>query len=299
MKPWHGVLVAPALPFDSDLRVDLDRYGEHIRFLAAAGCDGVTPNGSLGEYHVLGERERAAVVRAAFEAAPDGFEVIPGVADAGARGACHWVEQAAEAGAKAVMLLPPNAYHCDERAVIEHYREVAKVGLPIVAYNNPGSTNVDMRPQLLAKLYQQGLIVAVKDFSGEPARGYELAELAPELDLIIGADDVVLELSLAGAKGWVAGFANSLPAACVELYRACQARELERALALYRALHPLLRWDARTEFVQAVKISLDEVGRYGGPCRPPRQPLSAEQEQAVRAATRRAVAECAVAAGAD
>ncbi|MBV9805298.1 MAG: dihydrodipicolinate synthase family protein, partial [Solirubrobacterales bacterium] len=63
MKPWHGVVVATALPFDNELAVDLDRYAEHVSWLAENGCHGVTPNGSLGEYQVLSDEERAAVVR--------------------------------------------------------------------------------------------------------------------------------------------------------------------------------------------------------------------------------------------
>ena len=69
------------------------------------------------------------------------------------------------------------------------------------------------------------------------------------------------------------------------------AGDLDKALPLYRLLHPLLRWDAKTEFVQAIKLSMDMAGRYGGPCRPPRQPLTAEQEAEVRAATEKALAQ--------
>ena len=290
MKTWHGVLVVTALPLDAELNVDLDRYAEHIRWLAEAGCDGATPNGSLGEYQVLTPEERAAVVTTAIDAAPEGFSVIPGVAAYGAAEARRWAEQAAEAGAPAVMLLPPNAYRADERAVVEHYAEVAKVGLPIVAYNNPIDTKVDLTPELLARLHGAGLIVAVKEFSGNPRRPYQIAELAPELELLIGADDVTLELGLAGAVGWVSGYPNALPGPCIELYEAVRAGDLERALPLYRRLHPLLRWDSRTEFVQAIKLSMDIVGRYGGPCRPPRQPLTAEQEEVVRRATEHALA---------
>jgi dihydrodipicolinate synthase/N-acetylneuraminate lyase len=290
VKPWHGVLVATALPFDADLDVDLDRYAEHLQWLAASGCDGVTPNGSLGEYQVLTPEERAAVVRVAVEAAPDGFSVMPGVAAYGALEARRWAESAADAGADAVMLLPPNAYRADERAIVQHFAEVAKAGLPIVAYNNPIDTKVDLTPELLSRLHGEGLIQGVKEFSGDPRRAYQIAELAPELDLLIGSDDVTLELALAGAVGWISGYTNAFPAMCVELYRASVAADLDRARPLYRLLHPLLRWDSKTEFVQAIKLSMDIVGRYGGPCRPPRQPLTAEQEAVVRHATEQALA---------
>jgi 4-hydroxy-tetrahydrodipicolinate synthase len=290
LKAWHGVLVATALPFDDELDVDLDRYAEHIRWLAESGCDGVTPNGSLGEYQVLSDEERAAVVRTAVEAAPEGFAVMPGVAAYGAFEARRWAEQAAEVGADAVMLLPPNSYRADEETVVAHYAEVAKAGLPIVAYNNPIDTKVDLTPPLLARLHREGLIVGVKEFSGDPRRAYEIAELAPDLDLLIGSDDVVLEVALAGAVGWISGYTNAFPETCVDLYNACVAHDLDRALPLYRLMHPLLRWDSKVQFVQAIKLSMDMVGRYGGPSRPPRNPLTAEQEAAVRRATDNAVA---------
>jgi 1-pyrroline-4-hydroxy-2-carboxylate deaminase len=281
-RPWHGVLVATALPFDvDDLAVDLDRYAEHVRWLAESGCHGVVPNGSLGEYQVLTADERAAVVRTAVEAAPDGCVVMPGVAAYGALEARRWAEQAAEAGCPAVLLLPPNSYRADERAVLNHYREVARAGLPIVAYNNPFDTKVDLTPELLARLFDEGLIVAVKEFSGDVRRAYRLAELAPGLDLLVGADDVLLELAVAGAVGWVAGFPNALPRQCVALYDAALAGDLATALPAYRRLHPLLRWDSRTEFVQAIKLSMDVAGRYAGPCRPPREPLSDEDAKEI------------------
>ena len=288
--PWHGVLVATATPFDDELRLDLDRYREHVRWLAESGCDGVTPNGSLGEYQVLTADERAAVVRAAVEAAPDGFSVMPGVAAYGAREARRWAEDAADAGADAVMLLPPNAYRADAETVLDHYAEVAAAGLPIVAYNNPIDTKVDLTPALLARLHGEGLIAGVKEFTGDPRRAYEIAELAPGLDVLIGSDDVTLEVALAGAVGWISGYTNAFPVTCVDLYRACVDHDLERALPLYRLLHPLLRWDAKVEFVQAIKLSMDMAGRYGGPSRPPRRPLSPEQEASVRRATEQALA---------
>jgi len=290
-QPWHGVLVATALPYTADLEVDFDRFAEHVAWLAASGCDGITPNGSLGEYQVLSPEERARVVETSVAAAPPGFSVIPGVAAYGARDSARLAEAAAGAGAPAVMLLPPNAYRADERAVLEHYRAVASVGLPVLAYNNPVDTKVDLTPALLAKLFGEGLIVGVKEFTGDPRRAYQIAELAPGLDVVIGSDDSVLEFALAGAKGWVSGYTNAFPRSCVELYRASVAGDLNKAQPLYRLLHPLLRWDAKTEFVQAIKLSMDMAGRYGGPCRPPRQPLPAGQEAEVRAATEKALAQ--------
>lgn len=283
--PWHGVHVATSLPFSADGEVDLGAYADNVTWLADQGLDGVAPNGSLGEYQTLSWAERDAVVKTARSAAPDGFTVMPGVGAYGARESRRHAEVAKDLGCQAVMALPPNAYRADERSVLEHFELIAGAGLPVTAYNNPIDTKVDLGPPLLAALHEEGFIVGVKEFSGDVRRCYEIAELAPGLDLMIGTDDTVLEVALAGAKGWVAGYPQVFPQACLELYRACLAHDLDVALPLYRQLHPVLRWDSKSEFIQAIKLGQDLIGRPGGACRPPRTPLADDTAAAVRSAT--------------
>ncbi len=284
-KPWHGVLVATPCFWQENGTPDLDRYAEHVAWLAANGCHGVTPNGSLGEYQVLSDEQRSEIVRTAIKAAPENFTVMPGVGAYGAAQSRRLAEQAKEDGAPAVMLLPPNAYRATDRDVIEHYRIVSQAGLPIVAYNNPIDTKVDLTPALLGELHKEGLIVAVKEFSGDVRRYYQIAETAPGLDVLIGSDDVVFELAVAGSPGWVAGFPSSFPRACVELFETAKNHDIDRALELYKTLHPLLRWDSNPRFVQAIKLSMDLVGRPAGGCQPPRGPLAPDEEHAVKTAT--------------
>lgn len=285
VQPWHGVHVATSLQFDADGEVDLGAYRDNVAWLVEQGVDGVAPNGSLGEYQSLSWQERDAVVEAARSVAPEGFTVMPGVGAYSGRESRRHAQVAKDLGCQAVMALPPNAYRADERAVLEHYELVASAGLPVTAYNNPIDTKVDLTPPLLATLHAEGLIVGVKEFSGDVRRCYEIAELAPGLDLMIGTDDTVLEVGIAGAKGWVAGYPQVFPQACLALYRASVAMDLETAVPLYRQLHPVLRWDSKTEFVQAIKLGQDLIGRTGGGCRPPRQPLSSATHEVVRAAT--------------
>ncbi|MFH8515457.1 dihydrodipicolinate synthase family protein [Streptomyces gelaticus] len=289
-RPWHGVMVATPVTLREDCTIDYDAYATHVRQLIEAGCDGVVPNGSLGEYQTLTDSERDQIVRVAVEAAGDGSRVMPGVSAYGSAESRRWAERAAEAGAGSVLLLPPNGYRCEDEAVRAHYAEVAEVGVPVVAYNNPYDTKVDLAPSLLARLHREGSIVAVKEFSGDVRRAYEIAEQAPGLDVLVGADDVLLELALAGAVGWIAGCPNMLPSSCVDLYRAAVTGDMATALPLYRELHELLRWDSKPEFVQAIKASMDVAGRHGGCTRPPRLPLPADDEAAVRAATEKALA---------
>lgn len=283
--PWHGVHVATSLPFTSDGEVDLAAYKDNVAWLIEQGVDGIVPNGSLGEYQTLSWAERDGVVEMARSMVPEGKTVMPGVGAYGAREARRHAEVARDLGCQAVMALPPNAYRTDERSVLQHFEQVASAGLPVTAYNNPIDTKTDLTPPLLARLHAEGFIVAVKEFSGDVRRCYEVAELAPGLDLMVGSDDTVLEVAIAGGVGWVAGYTQVFPQATLELFRAAVAGDLQVAVPLYRQLHPVLRWDSKTEFVQAIKLGQDLVGQHGGACRPPRQPLDPQTDAAVRAAT--------------
>ena len=286
---FAGVYAATALPFADDGAPDLDRFRDHCAWLIDRGVAGIVPNGSLGEYESLTEEERALVVAAAADAAGGRAALVPGVSGRSGPESRRWAEHAAEAGAVAVMALPPTAHQPTADEVVAHFREIAKAGLPIVAYNNPYSTRVDLTPDLLARLAEIEEVAAVKEFSQDARRVARIRERAPRLEVICGCDDVLVEAVLLGAVGWIAGFVNALPASSVRLFELCAAGDVAAAMALYRPLLPLLRWDADPRFVQAVKLAQDEVGRYGGPLRLPRLPLPPGDAEQVRAALRAAV----------
>lgn len=276
------MLVAITTPFRADLSVDYDRLQEHVRWLAAEGCHGVAPCASMGEYRALSDDERAAVVRATVQAAPSDCAVLPGVGGYGSRQARHWAEQAAEAGAHGVLARPPAGPAAGPADVVAHYREVAAVGLPVVAHNEPYDTRLDLTPDLLARIAEIDGIAAVKEVTGDVRRLHRLRDLCPHVDVLVGVDDVALELVLCGAAGWVACLPNALPRQAVHLYELCVARDLDRALPLYAELHPILGWASRPESVQAVKLAMECAGRFGGRCRPPRGPLPVSAADRVR-----------------
>ncbi|WP_022881475.1 dihydrodipicolinate synthase family protein [Gryllotalpicola ginsengisoli] len=289
-----GVVVATALPYKDDpaapagLAVDYDRYAEHCDWLLANGCRGVGPNGSLGEYSSLTDDERRRVVQTAVAANQGRGIVIAGVHAPGAHLARGWAELAGEDGADAVLCLPPTMYRSTPAQLVRHFEEVAAVGLPVMIYNNPIDTKVDLTPEIVAELAQIPNIVAIKEFSGDVRRVLEIKELC-DIQVIAGADDLLFELLVDGAVGWFAGFPNAFPAESVELYDLVRAGEVTQALELYRHLVPVFRWDSRTEFVQAIKLSMDLIGRYGGPCRPPRYALTPEHAAQITAETEHAV----------
>jgi dihydrodipicolinate synthase/N-acetylneuraminate lyase len=280
LKPWQGILTATATPFRKDLSIDFDKYAEHVQWLASFDHLGVIPNGSLGEYQVLTRDERSEIVKCAVAAAPKGFQVVPGVAAYGATEARDWAEQAAAAGASAVMLLPPTGYRANDDEVIAHYKEVAKVGIPIIAYNNPFDTKVDLTPSLVGRIATEvPEVVAIKEFSGDVRRVWQIHSLAPRIEIMVGADDVLLELATGGISGWIAGFTNALPRESKLVYDLAKAGEFAKAKPLYAALHDLFHWDSQKEFIQAIKATMDFEGRYGGPTRLPRLPLPKSDQE--------------------
>ncbi len=291
-----GVVVATTLPFKADdsapagLAVDYDRYAEHCEFLIANGCRGVGPNGSLGEYSSLTDDERRRVVQVAVEAVAGRGVVVAGVHGVGWHQAQHWARIAAEDGADGVLLLPPTIYRANRAEVLEHYAKVNEVGLPIMAYNNPFDTKVDLTPDLVAELAELENVVAIKEFSADIRRVMEIQELC-DIDVIAGADDLLFESLVAGAVGWFAGYPNAFPKEAVEIYSLVQEGRIAEARELYSHLVAVFRWDSRTEFVQAIKQSIDIAGQsYGGRTRPPRGPLSPEHEAQVRKDTEKALA---------
>src|SRR5690606_24962541 len=187
------------------LAADHERYAAHCELLVDSGCRGVGPTGSLGEYSSLTDDERRRVVRTAVQAVGGRGLVVAGVHGVGSHQARHWAELAAEDGADAVLLLPPTLYRANRSEVIAHYAAVDEVGLPIMVYNNPIDTKVDLTPDLLAELAELENVVAVKEFSGDVRRVLEITELAPDLDVVAGADDLLFESLVAGAVGWFAG----------------------------------------------------------------------------------------------
>lgn len=285
-----GVWPATAVPFDDDLAFLPDVFADHITWMVESGCDGVVVNGSLGEYEALTDPERAQVVATAVDAlGPD--RVIPGVSGRSAAEARRWADHAVGLGCPAVMCLPPTSHSPTDDEVVAHFREVAGAGVPIVAYNNPFSTRVDLVPSLIGRISEEVPEVrAVKEFSTDVRRVLHILDERPGLQVVCGCDDVLVESVLVGARGWIAGFVNAFPAQSVALYRHALAGEVEHALALYREMLPILRWDADPRFIQAIKVALDMQGRHGGPCRLPRLPLPAGDEATVKAQVERALA---------
>jgi len=292
---FPGILPAVTTTFDGAGAVDHGALAANVRALLDAGVHGIVATGTMGEAGSMTADERRAVVATIAGAVDGRVPVVAGVSAATPAQAIGLSAEAAAAGAVALMCLPPLGYRGDDREVEAFYAAVAEGGgLPLMAYNNPEASGVDMPAALIARIAERvENVVAVKECSGDARRIPALLH-ATDLEVLVGGDDWALEGFCAGATGWVSGVADVAPRECVALYEHCRAGELAAARELYRRLLPLARFDMTPKLVQYFKAAQDAVGLAGGPTRPPRLALTDAEHEDLRAALHALHAEAAV-----
>jgi 4-hydroxy-tetrahydrodipicolinate synthase len=229
----------------------------------------------MGEAAGLTREERRTVIRAVVEQTNGRGPVIAGVSSGSAKQSLQYARDAQELGADAIMSLPPLGYRADPDEVIAFFTELATIGLPIMAYNNPEASGVDMPPAMIVRIAREvESVVAIKECSGDARRLAALLNADAGLEVLVGGDDWALEGFCAGATGWVTGVGVVAPREVVELYDHCRAGELDAARAVYRRILPIARFDMTPKLVQYFKAAQDAVGLTGGPTRAPRLPLN-------------------------
>jgi len=282
---FEGIIPAVTTPFTADDQVDVAALTENIDKLIEAGVHGFVATGTMGEAGSLTREERALVVRSVVEAAAGRVPVTVGISSGSARVSLEYAADAKAAGAEYVMSLPPLGYRADEDEVVAFYAAIATCGLPVMAYNNPEASGVDMPASLIARIHESvDAVIAIKECSGDTRRIPALLHLDGDLEVVVGGDDWALEGLAAGAIGWITGVGVLAPAETVELYEAVQANDLARARDVYRRLLPVARFDMTSKLVQYFKAAQDAVGFNGGPTRAPRLPLKADEVAALEEA---------------
>jgi 4-hydroxy-tetrahydrodipicolinate synthase len=283
---FPGIIPALTTPFDASGAIDLEALERNAGALLAAGVHGFVATGTMGEAGSLSTSERRTVLERTVGAAGGRVPVIAGVSSGTPAASVAYAADAADAGADAIMLLPPLGYRGDEREIIAFYRTVAEAsGLPLMVYNNPEASGTDMSPALIARIAGEvEQVAAVKECSGDARRIAALLDAAPDIEVLVGGDDWALEGFCAGATGWVTGVGVCAPAECVELYEACRAQDLERARSIYSRMLPLARLDMTPKLVQFFKGAQDARGFAGGSVRPPRLALEAADQAVLDAA---------------
>lgn len=284
MKPhWSGVFPAVTTQLKQDQSLDLPATAKHLEVLIESGVSGLVMCGSLGENQTLAPEEKRAVIACAVETARGRVPVLSGVAESSNIAATAYIRDVQQLGATGVMLLPPLSYKGDPRETIAYFRAVAVgSGLPIMIYNNPISYANDITPAMFAELADEPKFVALKESSGDPRRITELHNLVGDrYALFTGVDDLLLEASILGIDGWVAGSGIAFPRENQQLWNLTRAGRWDEARSLYRWFQPLLKLDTHSHFVQYIKLCEQETGLGREWVRAPRLPIAGEERERV------------------
>ena len=225
------VLTATVTPFDADGRVDYDRYRELCAFLADNGSDGVVVNGTTGEASTLSEDERAGLIRAAIEAIGERSSVVAGTGTNSTAHSIELTEQAAEAGAHAVLVVTPYYNKPPQRGIVEHFKAVAAAtDLPVVVYNIPGRCVINIEPETMSELARIENVKAVKQSNADLDQARHIVELG--LDLYAGDDNLVLPFVELGGAGGVCVHTHVVGPQVKELIRLAREGDHEGARRL-------------------------------------------------------------------
>ena len=285
-RDWTGVFTAITTPFDPDGSVDEEFLARHVEWLLDHGCTGIVPLGSLGEGATLTFDEKVRILEVCKEVTADRVPLVAGLSGLSTDYCVALAEAAVGAGCDGLMVLPPYVHRGDDRETLAHFSAVIEAtSLSCMLYNNPIAYGIELTAELTSRLAEQHENVhALKDSGGDVRRLTEIREtLGDRLALFAGLDDMVMETTLMGGDGWVAGMVNALPGESIRLFELARDGKVKEAWELYEWFLPILRLDTVPKFVQLIKLVQAEVGMGEETVRPPRLPLEGtEREEALK-----------------
>ena len=234
---FTGSLVATVTPM-KDGALDEESLRSLLRMHAEEGTAGIVPAGCTGEAATLSSEERLRMLSVCLDEVGDTVPIIPGTGSNSTTETLHLTRAAAAAGAHGALIITPYYNKPTPEGMYLHYREVAlEVDIPIILYNVPSRTGVNMLPETVARLSELENIVAIKEASGSVDQISEIAELC-DITILSGDDPLTLPMMSVGAAGVVSVVANVLPRMVAEMVAAYPAHPA-RALELHHALRPI------------------------------------------------------------
>jgi 4-hydroxy-tetrahydrodipicolinate synthase len=285
-EPFHGVLPALITPFTADGgAIDTQALTANVERLIRGGVGGLVPGGSTGEFTTLTHAERRQLTEVTVEAAAGRVPVVAGTGALSTRETVELSVHAEQAGAAAVMVVPPFYDPLPWRELLAHYTAVADaIEIPIMYYNLPSATGVTLTAEQLRELP----ITSLKDTGGDASAATELIQTDGPT-LLNGWDTMTFAALAAGARAVVWGVASIVPEPCVELHRLLiDDIDLPAARELWARLWPLCQFLEGQSYPSAVKTACRLVGDVTGPVRAPLLPLDESATRELAALVERA-----------
>ena len=261
-----GIVPAMVTPISPDGKINVGALRKLTNYLIEGGVHGLFPVGSQGEFYALTFEEKKKVIEIVVEETRGRVPVYAGTGAITNREAIALTQMAEAAGASAVSVITPFFIHPNENELFEFYRGVAKsTRLPVLLYNNPGRTGVNMSVNFVLRASKIENIVGIKDSSGDMT---VMAEFIRRTDksfsVLSGRDTLIYGVLCYGGKGGIAATANVAPKIVVEIYEAFVAGDLKRSLEAQFRLAPLrLAFELGT-FPVVIKEALNLIGIDAG-----------------------------------
>ena len=277
-----GILLPITTPFKLDETIDTKGLTSNIEKWNETGISGYVILGSTGERVNLDERDYLEVIETARRAVPDSMTFIVGAGQQSTRTTIEEIKRAAKVGAKAVLVITPHYYKSaiTQDALANHYRAVADASpVPLILYSMPDLTGIKIEPETAGRLSEHQNIIGMKDSSNDLEKLGDAVRLARKnFVMTIGNGTVFNEALQAGARGGILAVGCCAPQICLEIYRAVQAGEVDRAAGLQEKLTPLARAVTKTYGIGGLKTAMEMAGYVGGDVR---APLRRPSEEAI------------------
>lgn len=280
---FYGCGTALVTPFKGN-RVDYDALEALIDWQVDCGIDAIVVLGTTGEPATITPSERSAVIECAAQRCAGRVPLVVGTGSNDTRHAAQLSAEAQRLGADALLVVTPYYNRASAAGLIQHYNAVAdSVDLPVIMYNVPSRTGVNLAPEVVAELAKHPNLCAVKEASGSLRQMTELARVCGDgVAVYCGNDDQVVPAMALGARGVISVAANIIPAEMQALATACLRGEARRALEAQLTALPLIRALFSEVNPIPVKAALAMMGRVENTLRLPLCPLGAEKEAALR-----------------
>ncbi len=284
-KNWRGTFTVLVTPFTADGRsVDVPALRRLVEWQIEQGIHGLIPLGSTGEFLSMTMPEQEQVIEVCVKQAAGRVPVLIGTGAEWTDDAVMKARLAESMGADGVMVIPPYYSTPTSDELFEHYRKIGEaVSMPIMVYNNPATANVDLTPDIVARLAQIDNVRYIKESTLEVTRVRDIIELCGD-KMTVFAGILGYESFWLGAQGWVAVCSNFLPRDSARLFElVADHKDQPSALALYKRILPLVKMVGGHRYVSASKVALDYMGLPVGTPRAPRLPLPAADTLALHA----------------
>lgn len=280
----QGIIVPMITPFDQKEQVDYHALKKMVNYLINEGVHGLFPLGSTGEGYALSFEQKKAIIETVLETTNQRVPVYAGTGAITTKESIQLTQMAAELGVDAVSVITPYFISPNEEELYHHFQAIsASTDLPMIIYNNPDRTGIDLSINLIVRLSQIDNITGIKDSSGDMTKAAEIIRCTKDdFAVLAGRDTLIYGFLAIGGKGAVAATANIVPRLVVAIYESYQKGDYQASLEAQFKLAPLRIAFQLGSFPVIIKEGLKLRGIDVGNTLRPIEPISPEAREELK-----------------